>query len=319
MIVGYVFENALGLILAVSIWHLRRRAFSRDTINSHRTQVGLQDRWIDVVARGCSSFYDSAIVFAFAIQIASIVVLARLNFGATASGMGDSTARITWSISLLTLIPLMYVVCMPRLLRGQQDSANGLERKQEPREKLRFLLFTVCCLLFQYPLFSRMISMYGPSLIGTGPHQVVSTSDWNTIETTCIPNDVRSITNAESMAMSVFGVGGSLFISLFIVIKLVWLAAQKQHGDVRLVQSIRNRYSKSSFRGIRWSAALFIFLPVLAISQIWTILRLRQQQLQISKAAGNPDLDGEWTFGQVAAMTIFMPVLVECWYTWVYH
>ena len=317
--VGYILGNALGFILTASMWLLKRNVRSIRTINSRSNQFNHHRRWIDVVARGCDSFYDSAIIFGFAIQIACIVMLARLNFGITASGMGDSTAKITWSISLLTLVPLMYVVCTPHLLRGQQNSAGILARNQESREKLRFLLFAVCCLLFHYPFLSRMISTFGPSPIGPGPNQVISYSDWNTIQAICITNEVRPITNAESTIMSIFGVSGSLSISLFTISKLVWLAVGKHHGNARLVRFLRDRYSKSRFRTIEFSAAVFILLPVLAISQIWTIFRLRQQQLQISIASGNLDSDEEWTFGQIAATILFMPVLVECWYAWVYH
>jgi len=64
--------------------------------------------------------------------------------------------------------------------------------------------------------------------------------------------------------------------------------------------------------------APFIGIPITATSQLWTILRLRGFQEQVSQASRNQDTDGQWTFGQIAAMTIFVPVLVESWFAWLY-
>jgi hypothetical protein len=34
----------------------------------------------------------------------------------------------------------------------------------------------------------------------------------------------------------------------------------------------------------------------------------------MTAAAGNSFADGQWTFGQVVAVTVFVPVLVEAWF-----
>ena len=159
MIVGYIFENALGFVLAFFWWLL-----------SHRAESELVRRWTCVAAHGCACFYESAIFFTFSIQLASIVMLARLDFGISASGMGDSTAKITWAISLLTMLPLMYVIYIPGLLQERQEGINQElkhQAMQNLRERLRFLLFIVCWLLSVFPFLSRMISTFGPSVINS--------------------------------------------------------------------------------------------------------------------------------------------------------
>lgn len=52
-----------------------------------------------------SSFDDCATLFTFSIQIASIVVLARVEYGLSATAMGDVTVRTNWTVSALTLFP----------------------------------------------------------------------------------------------------------------------------------------------------------------------------------------------------------------------
>lgn len=285
--------------------------------NSHTINAKLLDRCTSIVRRGCSCFYDCAVFFTFSIQMACIVVLARLDFGVSASGMGDSTAKITWAVSLLTMLPLTYIAFNPELLResATRTSTNAKSQKEiNHKEQLRFLLFSLCWLLSVYPFLSRMMETFGPSMIGS-TSAVVSTNEWDTIKASCVAN-VNSITNNETLAMEVFAAAGSLFLCLLALTKVIWLAMQRQHEDSWLVGFIRNHLLREKGHQNRLSVALFTAIPIIAISQLWTILRLRSFQEQISQASGNQDSDGQWTFGQIAAVTIFVPVLVECWFAW---
>ena len=157
-----------------------------------------------------------------------------------------------------------------------------------------------------------MVGYFGPSLIGNGPHQVISDDDWNIIEGMCT-TDVKDISSQELVAMQFFGVAGSLFICICALLKIVWLGLQRQHGDSRLVHWIHmHRIDLEP----KITVLFLISLPSFAISQIWTIFRLRRFQADISTNTGNMDFDSEWTFGQIAAITVFAPVLVECWFRW---
>lgn len=282
-----------------------------------------------MVARGCGCFYEIAIFFTFSIQLASIVMLARLDFGISASGMGDSTAKITWAISLLTMLPLMYIMYMPSLLQERQVDINQDSNRQEAqksREKLRFLLFIICWLLSVYPFLSKMISTFGPSptSVPSGDKcldmscPITSSAAWSVLQNMCIGDVNWRFTNGETLAMNLFGVMGSLFVSLCAVIKLVFHALQRQHPCSKLLKLVRQHCSKIKFQGFPLSSTLFLILPVIGITQIWTVLRLRQFQQQVSTASQNSDVDGQWTFGQVAATTVFVPVLIECCFTWFY-
>ena len=317
MILGYIFENVLGFTLVLALFVLRHRTRSQRASNEK-----LQ-RYIRVATQGCRSFHDCASFFTFSIQLACIVVLARLDFGISASGMGDSTAKITWAISLLTMLPLLYVAFNPDLLREPSAHTYGDEkfrRRIDRKEQLRFLLFALCWLLFMYPFFSRMMETFGPSAIGgiSGHGQAISTSDWDAVQSICVAN-VQPITQREIVAMKVFSVTGSLFVCLLALCKILWLAVKRQHGRSRLVHYIRGRWLKGRSHESQLSIAMFIAIPIIAVSQLWTMFRLRTFQEQVSQSSGTQDSDGQWTFGQIAAVTIFVPVLVECWFTWLYE
>ena len=311
---GYVLENALGLVLslAVSLLHLRS---TRPQLGKAKTVT----RCLSVARRGCQCFYDCAVFFTFSIQVACIVVLARLDFGLSASGMGDSTAKIVWAIALLTILPLTYFAFRPDLLRDVEAHDRSNPKAQDNigrKQQLRFLLFALCWVLFMYPFLSRMMETFGPSMIG-GSNPVISTNDWTAIATICLAN-VNSITNQETLAMNFFSVAGSLFVSILAVVKIVWLSMNRQHENSRAVLYIRSRWlGVAKFRSLA-SIGLFILIPVFATSQLWTIFRERSYQRQIAQASGNKDADSEWTFGQIAAVTIFVPVVVECWFAWLY-
>ena len=115
MIAGYIIENALGLILVLSSF-LRRRRISEHHRVSSAAPLG---RYMAVAIRGCDSFHDCAVFFTFSIQPACIVVLARLDFEISAIGIDESTAKVTWAISLLAMLPIMYVALNAGLLRCQ--------------------------------------------------------------------------------------------------------------------------------------------------------------------------------------------------------
>lgn len=304
MISGYILQNVLGLILSLALFSLQR---APRIVEDSNTPNPIVDHLSTTLAKGCSCFYDCAVFFTFSIQIASIVVLARLDFGVSASGMGDITAKITRAVSLLTMLPLMYVAFIP-------DPMHNRHLEHRPKQNLRFLLFAFCWLLSLYPFYSKMMDYFGPTLIGDGPNKAISDEDWNTIEATCTAN-IESTSTQEIRAMEFFGVAGSLVLSICTLLKIIWLGAQRQHKDSRFVQMLRKR------RPIQNSKLFIIFFtipPILAISQIWTILRLRQVQAQISKNTGNVDSDSEWTFGQVVGVTLFVPVVIECWFSWQY-
>ena len=312
MIVGYTVENVVGLVLASVLYIILEKTKNERRIDRPKSL----DRYIPVLRRGSSSFYDCAVFFTFSIQLACIVVLARLDFGINASGMGDSTAKITWAVSLLTILPPMYVAFNPGPLRKPRPDHAGTpkgERSKDRKEQLRFLLFALCWLLSIYPFLSRMMETFGQSAIGNS--QIISTNEWNSIEASCTAG-VDTVSDREFLAMNIFSVAGSVFVCLVTLTKIAWLALQRHHGDSRLVRRVHGVWFQSRTRLRRLPIVLFVAIPIIAASQLWIVFRLRSFQKQVARNAGNYDSDGQWTFGQIAAVTIFVPVAVECCFAW---
>ena len=312
MIVGYIIENVVGLILA-SLLHI----ILRQTNNKRRTdRPTSNNRYIPVLRRGCSSFYDCAVFFTFSIQLACIVVLPRLDFGINVSGMGDSTAKITWAVSLLTILPPMYVAFNPSLLREPQPEHVGTprgEKSKNRKEQLRFLLFALCWLLFINPFLSRMMETFGQSALSNSG--VTSANEWKSIETSCIAG-VDTVSDQELLAMNIFSVAGSVFVCLTTLTQITWLALQRHHKDSRLVRQVHGVWFHNRTRLRQLPIVLFVAISIIAGSQVWIVFRLRSFQKQVAQNAGNYDSDGQWTFGQIAAVTIFVPVTVECCFAW---
>jgi hypothetical protein len=50
--------------------------------------------------------------------------------------------------------------------------------------------------------------------------------------------------------------------------------------------------------------------------QFWAFFRLRQLQSAMIQAAGGSFPDGQWTFGQIVATVVFVPVAVEVVFVW---
>ena len=323
MIIGCLLEHILAFILVSSALLLNQIAGKQDIGTTQLGRSALIQRLLRISIRGCSSFQNCAYTFVFSIQLASTIILARLDSGISAADMGACTAEITWATSLLTILPLMYIAFNSALLEAPKtyikeskiEKAVGKSSKRP--QSLRFLMFALCWLLSIYPFLSRMIQTFGPDLIGNSENQVISEADWSKIEDVCIAG-ITQVTSQETVAMDIFAILGSVFVCIFAPTKILWLGVQRQHPDSWLAQVIRKSQNTKHNVNTRLSLLLLVLIPVLGASQFWTILRWRSYQSQISQAAGDQDVDGEWGFGQITAITIFLPVVVQIWSGCVY-
>lgn len=152
-----------------------------------------------MIRGGLLSSFDSAVFLCFSIQLASIVVMAKLNYGISAESMGDTTARVTWAVSLVTMLPLLYLTFMPELLQkpasgapshaietadaevdadsatsGKAQATDEVVEAQDldqeetfyPKQKVHFILFLICWLLSCYPFESKMAGKSEPMVGG---------------------------------------------------------------------------------------------------------------------------------------------------------
>lgn len=69
------------------------------------------------------------------------------------------------------------------------------------------------------------------------------------------------------------------------------------------------------FRSYTRSLVEFIITITLVI-QFWAFFRMRDVQSVMVGATGESFSDGQWTFGQIVAVLVFVPVAVEVVFVW---
>ena len=52
------------------------------------------------------------------------------------------------------------------------------------------------------------------------------------------------------------------------------------------------------------------------VPQLWAILRFRAMQRALATSTGSSDQDNSWSFGQIVAVVLFLPVLLEFAYVY---
>ncbi|KAH6677131.1 hypothetical protein B0J14DRAFT_336176 [Halenospora varia] len=153
MIVGYMFESALSLVLAVgfAVQKMPPLDFLPETFTQRK---GI---FKAALKKAHKKFFECAVFFTVSIQIACVVVLVRRDFGISANGLGGFTTQITWSIAVLSMLPLMYPL-----------SALDTNKMIPNKSGYRLFLFCGCWILFFYTFISQMIGSFAPTQVGTG-------------------------------------------------------------------------------------------------------------------------------------------------------
>ncbi|KAK6393731.1 hypothetical protein LTR65_002108 [Meristemomyces frigidus] len=233
--------------------------------------------------------------------------------------MGDATVRITQAVSVLVLLPLLYTMISSTTPHSScAESESSSSEKAEPADDAlikparSFILLVLCWLLAFYPFYSKMNASFGPSRIC---HTcVITPQDFGNVEKMCTAH-VSSITKAEDALMTAFEMLSYIPLSVFILGRILWLGLEKHHHNSKLYTTsldwCREHVSEKAKRRSR--IGCLVAIPLLACGLLWTVLRAQQFQQQLSKTTGSGDSDAQWTFGQVVAVTVFAPVIVECW------
>lgn len=299
MVVGYTFESVLGLLFALGL------GFQRPVSRTRYSEI-----YSSLLLKGCSTFFDCAVFFAVSIQISCVVVLVRRDFGISANGLGGFTTQITWAIALLCMLPLIY----PLMVLGHISPDRG---------GYRFFLFCGCWVLFFYTFISQMIGDFAPSQVGQGAGEggatIITTDEWNKLTALCLTG-VRALSSNEQNLLSRFGAAGSLLVSAYGFIRLVYFIGERQWPS--RFDKIREKWL-SLFNEERRTQYLVIFwcvlITVLTIPQLWGVFRLRGIQRALADATSGAYVDNQWTFGQVVAVMIFAPVITELGYLVINH
>lgn len=302
MTVGYMIGNILPFILMGGILLFRQISSlgSRSAILYY------------IIRKATGTFYSCALFLIFSLQIAVIFSMSRVNFGISAQGMEAFTLQITWTISAMMLLPLLYELYPLEFFMEQIDVEDHQVTYLEGKgllfrfdEDLHVVLYFVCWILSFYPFISSLSNMFGPNQVSDNPGSVISKDDFGIIQDICFQGvDQSSIpSDREGRIMKGFLTATWLFVYSLSIIKLIIKSfGFSEHNKFRRL--------RPSFRPVL--AVLFmISILFFSISQLWTYMRLRSAQAAMVESFEEDDTDTEWTFGQVAAVTAYMPVVVE--------
>ncbi|KAF2872294.1 hypothetical protein BDV95DRAFT_605923 [Massariosphaeria phaeospora] len=299
-----------------------------------------------VLASLASKFYDNAVFFTFAVQLASIAALTKVNMGVSAEGMGVLTMKITWAISNLTLLPLLPMALGTSLYDKDMELQRGMptsfwhprkhtapaatqrhpslasERVSDDKtmvgaeNRQRFGLLVVCWCLSVWPFVSRMIANYGKSQIGDSPEAVITDIDWSKIEEACFAGVVAT-SPSEDSAMNIWGVVSWLFFSVILVYKIIALGIKSRHEQQwKWICDHNLALDVETVPGCQLWTLIWISTLVLSVGQLWSFFRLQRLQRDMTRAAGSSYTDEQFTFGQIVSVIVFVPVLVEGLYLW---
>ena len=286
MISGYFAQNVLGFLLSLSFYIWCRRP-------SQTRAPRPSSKYVKCLEGALNTYQNSAIFFAFIIQITTTIFRARGDYGAKRVGLSGGSSQLGWVVSLLTFIPLLY----PLVIRSMKGEP-GLIRPQ-----LNMLFILGCGILHGYIALSRLWSYTSPPLTGIP----LSGPEWEFLGRVCY-DPATKLSDRELNALSISALVESLVVLLLAFYKLIavfgpsngrisgWVSSQK------LLGSLRERLRPILYLAI---------LPLFAISQGYALIRMRREQKGMAQHVGYEFTADEWSFGQIASLLIWMPVFVE--------
>lgn len=112
--------------------------------------------------------------------------------------------------------------------------------------------------------------------------------------------------------MTVFGVAGSLIVLMYGPIILLWIVLTTYFPKLAKIVKEKAMHAFPQRGKDRLAIRFFIILIlILTVPGFWGIFRLRSIQRLLAIATNNAYVDNEWTFGQVVAVMLFVPVFTE--------
>lgn len=271
---------------------------------------------------GLEAFFDFAIYFALAINIASIVVLVHKDFGVSTAGFGASDAQIAMAMSVACILPLLYPLgLLPTHVsppENSQESPARISAGQWKTHSPRLLLFSLLAVLFSYPFLSQAIHNWAPSRIGEGSgpggETLVTNEEFGRVQRMCF-GTVEQFSSWESRLLAATEMAGSLLIYLFLLWHLITAETDGiEFEDVgRITRTLlRIRSPTETLCRRRPIRALFLLTPAaLGGILLYCIFRLRSIQGQMAQWLDGRYAGNEWGFGQIVGIVMFVPVLMD--------
>lgn len=286
VLVGYFVEFSLAVILAVTLMILSKRRKAR-LAASCREITG--------------AYVDSAIALALSVELACAIMLIKKNFGLQVSEFGGLTVQIVWIVAALVMLPVASF-CWRDL--------------EDKKTELRLCMTALAFILFLITFICRMISTYSDRQIGSGADAVVSNEEANQIALLCFGQS-SSLSPSASATVEVFSIGGSLWISCNVILALIdqCFDGSEQSQVARALQQF-TKHLKSDIVGTVVSVS---GLLIWSVPLFWALMTLRSWQMTFAESIDEASGSDVWSFGQIIAVIVFLPVLNELLHQYLEH
>jgi len=353
MAVGYLLETFIATgLLCIFAW-MRRQRRQRGRVVP--TRLKLLNVLVATAARtfyDTAAFFTFAIQTACIVTLTRV----DFGISASGMGaLTMEIVWLVSSLTMLPLLPLVLetriyqddlggVAGSEALMEDASVAGGSSEQRKEDcsdravqrndfesaaRQDLRFLSFVICWAMAFCPFFSRMSGTFGKiyvhcvvlkaeyitgqSRIGDGRDSSISTADWRLIENVCF-RDVQRIERPLETLLTACGIMSYLLLSAIVIGKIAWTLTEEYRARWFVWTTKPGRISQAWIS--RCYTTMCAIVLALLIIQFWGFYRVRQVQKDMTLAAGGDFSDGEWTFGQIVAVIVFLPVFVELAFVW---
>lgn len=247
----------------------------------------------DTVAASCrkvmSAYADSTIAFAVSVELASTIMLIRKNFGLGAYEFGGLTVQLVWVITILVMLPLL-CFCWIDLPDKKLES--------------RLCAVTMALILFLINFICRMVGTYSGGQVGT---YVITQAEWDQIQGMCWGDHNLSMT--ASVIVEIFSISASLWVILSISAALVFpIKSNTKNPALTRINGLIAAMSQKEIRSVTVFTSSLVFFSV---PLFWALVMLRSWQRSFAKRLHDEDGSNVWSFGQIIAVVVFLPVLGE--------
>ncbi|KAF4840686.1 hypothetical protein CGCSCA4_v010039 [Colletotrichum siamense] len=278
-----------------------------------------------ITKKGLEAFFEFAVYFAIAIELATTVMLFNKDFDSEGLGFDNNEAQNAMAIAIICASPLVYPVALlptrifhPETTRQQTIDKNSAQ--EEKKQDFRLFLFCLVVVLYFYPFLSQCIHNWRPLLMteraGKRASPLTTQSTWAQVQDFCFGN-VAKLTDVEYLVLDLCEIIASLLIFLFAIWHAMVVGLQRwkekekfqgKEGNITAILSKARDTLQNSWYRYR---VILLFLPVaLGGPLLWCIFRLRNVQ-ETAAAKFDVDSSNEWGFGQIVGIIIFAPVVAD--------
>ncbi|KAK4097836.1 hypothetical protein N658DRAFT_526761 [Parathielavia hyrcaniae] len=308
---GYTIATVIGPLLSLLLLASQHSCFLSKP--AYTTSI------LAVLITGLASFFQSAVYFALAVEVATTITLVAKDYEFTTIAFGDYEARVSAIACTICLLPLLYPITILSQSESYSSTIPAIKDTQS-KQGYRLCQFCFAVLASIYPFFSESVRTWAPTQIGEGAGDggvlYVDEHEWAAIGWVCF-GTVEYLTERESTILGAFHMVVSLFVVLFALCILAPPALRRlnyRYGEDSRVRGLMMAFCDQASRACQKSPLRYVVLAVpvcLAAPLLWGFWRLRALQRELATATGRDYEGDKWDFGQLIAVTIFVPVVAE--------